>query len=214
MEKDGRIFYVTVRYSIIFMVIKPTGGRQSKIVRSGEAVRLFRVFGPEKGCVLDMGCGANPFQPSGDGYEIVGIDQDKEAFAHCDFSYDKLPFPDESFDAVTAWEVFEHLENPFFAMREVWRVLKPMGKFFMSVPNPAHIESRLFFLLYGDFPRWRRRNDHLFMPLPAIVRKTFAKQFRLVDLRYALPSLLGFRLPFSTGKQTGLNAVWIFEKSV
>lgn len=196
------------------MAIKPTGGRQSKIVRSGEAAHLFRVFGPEKGRILDMGCGAFPFQPHGGGYEVVGIDQDKAGFTQCDFSYNPLPFPDGSFDAVTAWEVFEHLENPFFAMREVWRVLKPAGRFLMSVPNPAHIESRLFFLLYGDLSRWRRRNDHLFVPLPAIIRKTFAKQFRLVTLRYALSSFFGFRLPFRAGKQTGLNAVWIFEKSV
>ncbi|TSC84134.1 MAG: type 11 methyltransferase [Parcubacteria group bacterium Gr01-1014_17] len=194
------------------MVIKPTGSRQSKIVRSGEAARIFHAFGPKKGRVLDMGCGAFPFQPSGSGYEVVGIDQDKVGFVHCDFSYDQLPFPDESLDAVTAWEVFEHLENPFFAMREVRRVLKSGGRFFMSVPNPAHIESRVHFFLYGDLPRWRRRSDHIFIPLPAIMRKTFAKRFNLISMRYALPSLLGFRLPFCAGKHTGLNAVWMFEK--
>lgn len=196
------------------MVIKPTGGRQSKIVRSGEAARLFRAFGPKHGRVLDMGCGANPFQPIGGGYEIIGIDQDKEGFLYCDFSYDKLPFPDGSFGTVTAWQVFEHLENPFFAMREVYRVLKPAGRFFISMPNPAHLESRFFFLLRGDLPRWRRRNDHLFVSLPAIMRKTFAKQFRLIALRYARASLFGLRLFFPASKHTGLNVVWIFEKSV
>lgn len=194
------------------MTIKPTGGRQSKIVRGSEAARLFRLFGPKKGRLLDMGCGATPFRPTGGGYEVIGIDQDKEGFLHCDFSYDTLPFSDHSFDAVTAWEVFEHLENPFFAMREVYRVLKPGGRFFMSMPNPAHLESRLFFLRYGDLPRWRRRNDHLFVPLPAIVRKTFAKQFRLITLRYACASLFGVFLFFSASKHTGLNVVWVFEK--
>ena len=194
------------------MAIKPTGGRRSRIVQSGEAAHIFRVFGPSRGRVLDIGCGAFPFHPLGDAHEIIGIDQDKEEFTRCDFSYGKLPFPDKSFDAITAWEVFEHLENPFFAMREVRRILKPGGRFFMSVPNPAHIWSRIFFLLYGDLPRWRRRNDHIFVPLPAIIRKTFGKKFRLIALIYALPSLFGFLLPFSASKHTGLNAVWVFEK--
>ncbi len=194
------------------MAIKPTGGRRSTIVNSGEAARFFRLFGPKKGRVLDMGCGAFPFQPSSASCEIVGVDQDKEGFVHLDFSYDKLPFPDESFDAITAWEVFEHLENPFFAMREAHRVLKTGGRFLLSVPNPAHIESRTNFFLYGDLPRWRRRSDHIFVPLPAILRKTFAKKFHLIAFLYALPSLFGFRLPFFAHKSTGLYAVWIFEK--
>ncbi len=194
------------------MAIKQTGGRQSKIVRSGEAARFFRVFGSSRGRVLDLGCGATPFRPAGDAYEVIGIDQDKDGFVRCDFSYDHVPFPDESFDSVTAWEVFEHLENPFFAMREVWRVLRPGGRFLISVPNPAHLQSRLFFFLFGDLPRWRRRNDHLFVPLPAVIRKTFGKLFHLVAIRYALPSFFGFHVPFCAGKHTGLNAVWIFEK--
>ncbi|MFQ4143689.1 methyltransferase domain-containing protein [Chlorogloeopsis sp. ULAP02] len=38
-----------------------------------------------------------------------------------------LPFVENSFDAVFAHAVFEHLQKPVQALRELWRVLKPEG---------------------------------------------------------------------------------------
>ncbi|WP_191758515.1 class I SAM-dependent methyltransferase [Komarekiella delphini-convector] len=38
-----------------------------------------------------------------------------------------LPFPDDSFDAVFSHALFEHLQEPVKALRELWRVLKPEG---------------------------------------------------------------------------------------
>jgi ubiquinone/menaquinone biosynthesis C-methylase UbiE len=48
----------------------------------------------------------------------------------------QLPFPDQSFDTVVSWEVIEHIpkntENMMF--KEVYRVLKPGGAFYLSTP--------------------------------------------------------------------------------
>ncbi len=48
-----------------------------------------------------------------------------------------LPFPDSSFDTVISWEVIEHIpkatEDQMFA--EVYRVLKPGGRFYLSTPH-------------------------------------------------------------------------------
>lgn len=55
----------------------------------------------------------------------------------------KLPFRDECFDDIIVYSVFTHLQTTKVAkhyMKEVWRVLKPGGKFFSSwyrsPPNP------------------------------------------------------------------------------
>lgn len=45
-----------------------------------------------------------------------------------------LPFEDSVFDAVSAFDVIEHCEPEATALAEVRRVLRPGGKFVMSVP--------------------------------------------------------------------------------
>ncbi len=60
-----------------------------------------------------------------------------------------LPFPENSFDAVYAIEVFEHLGRPFDAMAEIHRILKPGGLIVFSVPNVLHLQSRIAFLFTG-----------------------------------------------------------------
>ena len=81
-----------------------------------------------KGAVLDLGCGpkdqAIPVMSLG--HQYVGIDfshaaADVLADAH------SLPFRSASFDFVLSYAVLEHLHNPFLALGEVGRVLKPGG---------------------------------------------------------------------------------------
>ncbi|AZU03893.1 type 11 methyltransferase [Glycocaulis alkaliphilus] len=47
----------------------------------------------------------------------------------------RLPFADNSFDAVICSEVLEHLPDVPLALSEIDRVLKPGGKFALSVPR-------------------------------------------------------------------------------
>lgn len=46
-----------------------------------------------------------------------------------------LPFEDESFDCVVSFQVIEHIRRDKEFVSEVWRVLKPGGKFIVSTPN-------------------------------------------------------------------------------
>lgn len=45
-------------------------------------------------------------------------------------------YDDNSFDYVLCGEVLEHLFDPFEAVKEAYRVLKPGGKYIISVPHP------------------------------------------------------------------------------
>jgi SAM-dependent methyltransferase len=49
-------------------------------------------------------------------------------------SAEELPFRDESFDVVAAFDVIEHCKDEHAALSEVARVLAPGGRFLMSVP--------------------------------------------------------------------------------
>ena len=100
---------------------------------------------PTDGLVaLDIGCGENRqrFKEGLEtlGYTSVGIDifgqaPDILADAH------SLPFKDESFDVIMSSAVFEHLKNPFVAMKELYRVAKPNAKIYLVIAftEPFHI---------------------------------------------------------------------------
>ncbi|MBT3293019.1 methyltransferase domain-containing protein [Candidatus Peregrinibacteria bacterium] len=46
------------------------------------------------------------------------------------------PFPDNSFDIVTATAVIEHVESPLEMIKEVNRILRPGGIFIITTPDP------------------------------------------------------------------------------
>lgn len=102
--------------------------------------------------VLDIGCG------SGYGTSTLaevaatatGIDLAPEAVEHARANYNRpnltylpgsatdLPFPDQSFDLITAFEVIEHLSEPVKLLSEGRRVLRPGGVFLVSTPNQTY----------------------------------------------------------------------------
>jgi len=63
----------------------------------------------------------------------------------------KLPVPDEEFDSAICLEVLEHLVEPEFTAKEIYRVLKPGGHLLVSVPNIAFWPVRIELLLTGHF---------------------------------------------------------------
>lgn len=96
---------------------------------------------PNGGKVLDLGCGPrDQFAPlTYLNFSYVGVDYcnaaaDLLADAHA------IPFEDESFDCIFSYAVLEHLHNPFIALHEISRVLKPGGFFIGTVAQgePFH----------------------------------------------------------------------------
>jgi len=55
---------------------------------------------------------------------------------NCDFHTDieNLPFNNDEFDSIICLEVIEHVSNPFKALEEIYRVLKPGGKILLTAP--------------------------------------------------------------------------------
>jgi len=51
-----------------------------------------------------------------------------------------LPYRDAAFDAVFAWSVFEHVDDVPFALREIHRVLRPGGAFYLMI-NPLYLSA-------------------------------------------------------------------------
>lgn len=77
------------------------------------------------------------------------IELEMNIFTNTDIIADahNLPFKDNSFDFVFAFNVFEHLENPFIAASEIYRVLKIGGKVIIHTAflQPLHQEPHHYF---------------------------------------------------------------------
>ena len=67
----------------------------------------------------------------------------KNEFTTFQATLETLKLPNDSIDAIGAFDVIEHLENPEIFLTEVYRVMKPGGIFICSVPA--------YQWLYSDF---------------------------------------------------------------
>lgn len=92
------------------------------------------------GRVLDVGCGKKPYKNLFKYEEYIGMEIEQSGHSHKDENIDvfydgkKFPFEDESFDSAISNQVLEHVFNPNDHLAEIYRVLKPGGRFLISVP--------------------------------------------------------------------------------
>ncbi len=109
----------------------------------------------QSGTLLDIGCSSGSFlafmrSPS---WTLFGIEMSAEGARTAEarsgaevFVGDPLdaPFPSESFDVITCFDVLEHLYEPRRVMARVAEWLKPGGIFYVLVPNVDSAEGRVF----------------------------------------------------------------------
>ena len=93
----------------------------------------------------------------------------------------RLTFRDASFDTVISCETIEHLLHPGKALEEIYRVLKPGGRFILTCPN--------YFNLFGVWCLYRK-----------LIGKPYTEggqpfvNYLLIPLTYGKLKTLGFRV--------------------
>ena len=124
--------------------------------------------------MLDVGCATGIFLDGmrSLGWQAQGVEPSQVAadYAQQRFGLDVFQgrledagFADASFDAVTLWDVLEHVHEPRQVLDEIARILRPGGVLVLSLPNPDSLEARLIgrFWLGWDLPR----HLNLFRPI-------------------------------------------------
>ena len=108
------------------------------------------------GTLLDIGCAAGTFlvgmKRHGDwtlhGVElspgVAEIARERHGLDVFTGTLEEAAYPDDTFDAITLWDVLEHLHDPAASLREIRRILKPGGVLIIRVPNLASWDARLF----------------------------------------------------------------------
>lgn len=148
----------------------------------------------QRGKFLDIGCAEGSLLKWAEkrGYETYGLDISE--FAVHQLSQKKLkktmltlgdinnlPYMDNCFDIITAYDVLEHLQQPSLGLQEINRCLKIGGLLFLSMPNIDSYGRAL----YGN--NWFGYKDETHVSLlPTEKWKTNLKEngFTIVDSFY------------------------------
>ena len=112
--------------------------------------------------ILECGCGLgfflsriqNKYKAIGSDISLYALDSAQKIAPNSQVlgaSADQLPFAEESFELVAAFDLIEHLESPDIFIRDVCRVLKPRGYLILSTPNPQSFGARI----KQRRPEWR-----------------------------------------------------------
>jgi ubiquinone/menaquinone biosynthesis C-methylase UbiE len=94
----------------------------------------------KQGRLLDLGAGSKPYEPLYREYfpEHVSVDvpQSRHDIARVDVlaSADSLPFESDAFTCIICTEVLEHCAEPGAVLHEIYRILTPGGRAFVTTP--------------------------------------------------------------------------------
>lgn len=151
-------------------------------------------------------------------------------FKVADLSYNRIDWPDNFFDVITAWCILPHLENAHYCIRETMRVLKPGGLFILSIPHLGSRASINYFLRHKDFARYHPEKNHIFVFTPGIFKNIVLRHFEAVKREFLIDtrtlqgikgkirkwiltvSSMNNRLKEFFENLWGYNQIWILKK--
>jgi len=113
--------------------------------------------------VIDVGCGEGVLVDEyASRLAIGGVDPNYASDRVRPGSALALPFADGAFDCALCLDVLEHLRHTDqpLALGEIRRVLRAGGLALLSLPNLAHLQSRIHFLFTGRLIRTASETKH------------------------------------------------------
>jgi SAM-dependent methyltransferase len=87
---------------------------------------------------MDLGCGVRTELFDNCIYVEVYPSITADVIVGTDCTY---PFPDNTFDGIGCFSVLEHMKDPWLASKEIYRMLKPGGRCYISWPHLAPVHG-------------------------------------------------------------------------
>lgn len=142
--------------------------------------------------ILNVGCGDDTY-----GTHFVDKYPKRKEVIKCDLDWEKLPFKSNYFDEVVCKNVLEHLTNPGFALKEMYRVLKKGGKLLLITDNANYWRWAIGKTHLGGYERHSKhkgdRHYSLFTDWHLI---NHAKKvgFKKIKVEYVMSKIKSFNL--------------------
>lgn len=127
--------------------------------RSRTAQRHLKIVDPNGsgGHILDVGCASGLFlsMAADAGWQVTGVEPSEILYREAlerlagrgtvlPLSLEESNLGEQQFDAITLWDVLEHVVDPSETMKRCQSLLKPGGCLFLNVPDLDSFEARAF----------------------------------------------------------------------
>jgi SAM-dependent methyltransferase len=188
-----------------------TVGRKTTALRHLNLLKRFTTTNPGK--VLDAGCASGYFLHEARlaGWSVAGVEPCEPLYAKASESLgadaelrcstlEHADFMPSSFDAVTLWDVLEHVPEPAGFMTLCGALLKPGGRLFVNVPDLDSLEARVLgkrwpLLLAEHLNYFNRRSLRICGEMAGLKWIHFGRRRVSFSLDYILFRLSQHRIP-------------------
>jgi SAM-dependent methyltransferase len=165
------------------------------------------------GRLLDVGCASGLFLrlAAEAGWEPTGVEPSRELWRQAAdalqgkgevlcTTLEPAPLAAASFDAITLWDVLEHVPDPLAMLRKCGGLLRPGGFLFLNVPDLDSLEARVLGrrwpLLLAEHLNYFNRPSLQFCGTKAGLKLAeFGRRRAHFSLRYVLERLAQHRIP-------------------
>ncbi len=129
--------------------------------------------------ILNIGCGEDRF-----GTDFIDLYPSRADVLKVDVNKQKLPYPNNSFNEVYMKNLFEHLTNKLFVLKECFRVLKVNGRVVL-ITDSAGFFGLLGKAHSGKYKKKGEEDKHYALFTPHHIENWLKKAgFREVKARY------------------------------
>ena len=162
-----------------------------------------------RGRVLDAGAGRGAYRDLLKTYaeEYVGMDIAPSAATTAVGDAQRLPFAAASFDTVFCSQVLEHVPEPWLALSEFRRVLRPGGRLILTAPHLSWLHNEPY-----DYYRYTRHGLRFLLERAGLEAQSIEPAGGLLALLGHIPSTLWMNLTFGVPLLhplvRGWNVLW------
>jgi len=209
-EQELEAFYHNSKvYDDLIKVMLKKSQRNFDRAKFENGIRLLSKKLGRKGRLLDIGCLAGHFIEIAqkEGWDCAGIELNKKALKICrknglkviDKKLDKSIFPKSSFEAVTLWDVLEHITRPKELLQIINYILGSGGLLLILVPNSNSLAARILQKECNMFNGCQHINLFSEKPLKILLKDC---GFEIIDVKTIISELsvlnnyLNYELPY------------------